>query len=76
MQPFREKSTQKTVNDLPFTLVNNPQILLALATLPCLGVLIIGRTLTYWLTQFGLASEEIFRGIQLPVLDPDPQGPL
>ena len=76
MQPFREKSTQKTVNDLPFTLVNNPQISLALATLPFLGVLIMGRTLTYWLMQFGMASEEIFRSVQLPVLDPDPHRPL
>lgn len=76
MQPFREKSPQKTVSDLPFTLVTNPQIWLAIATLPCLGLLIAGRTLTYWLTQFGLTSEEIFRGIQLPVLDPDPRRPL
>ncbi|MBX2864959.1 MAG: hypothetical protein KTR27_15515 [Leptolyngbyaceae cyanobacterium MAG.088] len=72
MQPFREKSTQKPVNNLPFTLVNNPQLGLALATIPCLTLLILGRTLTYWLVQFGMASEEIFRGIQLPVLDPDP----
>ena len=76
MQPFREKSTQKTVNNLPFTFVNNPQFALALATLPCLGLLIVGRTLSYWLTQFGMASEEIFRGIQLPTLDPDPRRPL
>ena len=76
MQPFREKSTQKTVNNLLFTLVNNPQLGLALATLPFLGLLIIGRTLTYWLSQFGLASEEVFRGIQLPVLDPAPRRPL
>ncbi|MBE9069195.1 hypothetical protein IQ260_21345 [Leptolyngbya cf. ectocarpi LEGE 11479] len=76
MQPFREKSTQKAAHELPFMLVDNPQIWLAVATLPCLGILITGRTLTYWLTQFGLASEEIFRGIQLPVLDPDPKRPL
>jgi hypothetical protein len=76
MQPFREKSTQKLVNTLPFTLVNNPKIGLALATLPLLGLLLLGRTLTYWLMQFGMASEEIFRGIQLPVLDPDPDRPL
>ncbi|MEM9976389.1 MAG: hypothetical protein AAF151_18470 [Cyanobacteria bacterium J06656_5] len=76
MQPFREKNTQNTVNDLPFTLIYNPQIALALATLPCLALLIVGHTLSYWLMQFGLASEEIFRGIQLPVLDPDPQRPL
>ena len=76
MQPFREKSTQKTINNLPFTLVNNPQLGLALATIPCLGLLVVGRTLTYWLTQFGLASEEVFRVIQLPVLDPDPRRPL
>ncbi|MEM9265937.1 MAG: hypothetical protein AAGA46_10480 [Cyanobacteria bacterium P01_F01_bin.13] len=75
MQPFREKSTQKVANDLPFTLVNNSQIGLALATLPFLSVLIVGHALTYWLTQFGMASEEIFRGIQLPVLDPDPRRP-
>ncbi|MGD1856764.1 MAG: hypothetical protein ACFB2W_21220 [Leptolyngbyaceae cyanobacterium] len=72
MQPFREKATQKTAGDMPFTLVNNPQLGLALATLPFLGLLIISHTLTYWLMQFGLASEEIFRSIQLPVLDPDP----
>jgi hypothetical protein len=76
MQPFREKSTSKTVNPLPLTLVSNPQIALALATLPFLALLIMGRTLTYWLMQFGMASEEIFRGIQLPVLDPDPHRPL
>lgn len=76
MQPFREKSTQKAVNNLPFTLINNPQIGLALATLPCLGLLILGRTLTYWLMQFGMASEEIFRGVQLPILDTDPHRPL
>ncbi|MEM9807016.1 MAG: hypothetical protein AAF959_17255 [Cyanobacteria bacterium P01_D01_bin.56] len=76
MQPFREKSTPKTVSDLPQTLTNNPQLWLALATLPCLGLLVAGRTVTYWLTQFGLASEEIFRGIQLPVIDPHSQKPL
>ncbi|MEM8611679.1 MAG: hypothetical protein AAGF93_06645 [Cyanobacteria bacterium P01_H01_bin.105] len=76
MQPFREKSTPKTVNDLPFTLVNNPQIGLALATLPFVGLLLVGRILSYWLMQFGMASEEIFRGTQLPVLDPDPRRPL
>ncbi len=76
MQPFREKTTQKNVNDLSFTLINNPQIGLALATLPFLGLLVTGHILTYWLTQFGMASEEIFRGIQLPVLDPDPRQPL
>ncbi|MEM6255122.1 MAG: hypothetical protein AAF821_19580 [Cyanobacteria bacterium P01_D01_bin.156] len=70
MQPFREQKTSKTVNSLPKTLMYNPQVWLALATLPCLGILITGRTVTYWLTQFGLASEEIFRGIQLPVIDP------
>ena len=76
MQPFREKSTPKTVNDLPLTLIKNPQIVLAVATLPFLGILLVGNTLTYWLTQFGMASEEIFRSIQLPILDPDPQRPL
>ncbi|ESA35774.1 hypothetical protein N836_01090 [Leptolyngbya sp. Heron Island J] len=76
MQPFREKTTQQPVNNLPFTLIANPQIGLALATLPCLGLLILGRTLTYGLVQFGMASEEIFRGIQLPVLDADPHRPL
>ncbi|MEA5464466.1 hypothetical protein [Leptothoe sp. PORK10 BA2] len=76
MQPFREKTPPKTFNDLPFTLIYNPQIGLALATLPCLGLLIIGHSLSYWLMQFGLASEEIFRGIQLPVLDPNHQRPL
>ena len=76
MQPFREKSTQKIVNDLPLTMAASPQLWLALATLPCLGLLIVGRTLTYWLTQFGMASEEIFRGVQLPNLDPDPRRPL
>lgn len=69
MQPFREESTPKTDSIPQLTLITNPQILLAVATLPCLGLLIAGRTVTYWLTQFGLASEEIFRGIQLPVLD-------
>ena len=73
MQPFREKSTPTTASSPQQTLINNPQIWLALATLPCLGLLIAGRTVTYWLTQFGLASEEIFRGIQLPVIDPDLQ---
>ena len=76
MQPFREKSTPKTVSDLPFILIKNPQIGLAVATLPFLGILLVGHTLTYWLMQFGMASEEIFRSIQLPVLDPDPQRPL
>ncbi len=76
MQPFREKSTQKPVNNLSFTLVNNPKLGLALATFPCLGLLIVGRALTYWLMQFGMASEEVFRGIQLPVLDADPHRPL
>ncbi len=76
MQPFRENSTQTIANDLPFTLVNNPKIILALATLPFLSVLVVGHVLTYWLMQFGMASEEIFRGIQLPVLDPDPYKPL
>ena len=76
MQPFREKKTQKPLNTLPFASVINPQIGLALATLPCLGLLILGRTLTFGLVQFGMASEEIFRGIQLPVLDPDPHRPL
>ena len=76
MQPFRENSTQETVTNIPFTLVNNPQITLALATLPFVGLLIVGRTASYWLVQFGKASEEIFRGIQLPVLDPDPHRPL
>ncbi|NEQ50350.1 MAG: hypothetical protein F6K11_09495 [Leptolyngbya sp. SIO3F4] len=60
---------------MPFTLINNPQIGLALATLPFLGILIVGHTLTYWLMQFGMASEEIFRSIQLPILDPDPRRP-
>lgn len=76
MQPFREKSAQKPADTLPFTLVNNPQIGLALATVPCLGLLVVGHTLTYWLMQFGMASEEIFRGIQLPVLETDPHRPL
>lgn len=76
MQPFRENSAPKTVSDLPQTLLSNPQLWLALATLPCLGLLVAGRTVTYWLTQFGLASEEIFRGIQLPVIDPQSQKPL
>ncbi|WP_250564975.1 hypothetical protein [Adonisia turfae] len=76
MQPFREKYTPETVTPLPLPLVSNPQIALALATLPFLAFLIMGRTLTYWLMQFGMASEEIFRGIQLPVLDADPHRPL
>ncbi|MEO0870061.1 MAG: hypothetical protein AAFY17_16850, partial [Cyanobacteria bacterium J06642_11] len=49
MQPFREKSAPKTVSNIPNTLINDPQIWLALATLPCLGVLIAGRTITYGL---------------------------
>ncbi|NEP60078.1 MAG: hypothetical protein F6K31_24245 [Symploca sp. SIO2G7] len=76
MQPFREKSTQKSTIDLPFTIVNDPKLWLAFATLPCLGLLIVGSTVTYWLTQLGMASEEIFRGIQLPVLDLNSQRPL
>lgn len=76
MQPFREESTPKTDSIPQLSLINNPQILLAVATLPCLGLLIAGRTVTYWLTQFGLASEEIFRGIQLPVLDIQSDKPL
>ncbi|MEM9152853.1 MAG: hypothetical protein AAGB19_20700 [Cyanobacteria bacterium P01_F01_bin.3] len=75
MQPFREKNTPKAASNPPFTLVNNPQIGLALVSLPFLGLLIVGRTLAYWLMQFGMASEEIFRGIQLPVLESDPDKP-
>ena len=73
MQPFREQSPQKVDSIPQLTLITNPQILLAMATLPCLGLLIAGHTITYWLHQFGLASEEIFRGIQLPVLDTNGQ---
>ena len=76
MQPFREKVAEKTVSDLPFVLTKNPQIGLALATVPFLGLLIVGHTLSYWLIQFGMASEEMFRGIQLPNLNPGPHRPL
>lgn len=71
MQLFREKTSDSPTQVRHDSLqLGSPQLWLSVATLPCLSLLILGRTLTYGLTQFGMASEEVFRGIQLPIIDP------
>lgn len=43
-------------------------LLVSLATIPFLGVLVIGQMLNRQVQELGVASEELFRGDRLPLL--------
>ena len=68
MQPFRADSDENRRPALP-QLSIAPEWLVGLATIPCLGGLVFARTAQNWLIQLGVASEEVFRGQRLPVLN-------
>lgn len=69
MQPFRSSSAEINVPTVPIEGVKS-EVLVSLATVPCLGILILGRTAIHWIHQLGVASEEVFRGERLPVITP------
>lgn len=50
--------------------VNPANLLLSLATAPVLVALVGGRTVTHLILEISRASEEVFRGDRLPILDP------
>jgi hypothetical protein len=67
MQAFRSPLDQ--INwKIPLIEDAKPELIVGLATIPCLGLILCGRTLSHWVTQLGVASEEVFRGERLPVL--------
>ena len=52
-----------------FDLPGNPTLWLSLATIPLLLFLLSTKALFDLMQQFGLASEELFRGDRLPVIN-------
>ncbi len=52
-----------------FDLPGNPTLWLSLATVPLLVFLLSGKALFDLMQQLGLASEELFRGDRLPILN-------
>ena len=67
MQPFRSKSDEVKLSS-PLAIKVEADVLVSLATIPLLGALSCGRAINRWIIELGLASEEIFRGERLPVL--------
>lgn len=66
--------SQNQDDELNFAFFSIAQsLLLNMGTSSLLGVLVAQKTVTETLTNLGQASEEIFRGDRLPVLDfPEP----
>ncbi|MEO1401059.1 MAG: hypothetical protein AAFV72_07335 [Cyanobacteria bacterium J06635_1] len=71
MQPFRAESDKFKLQRPP-ELPIAPEWLVGLATVPLLGGLVLAHTAQHWLIQVGVASEELFRGERLPVLNVPP----
>lgn len=68
MQPFRAESDKFRLQKLP-ELPISPEWLVGLATVPLLGGLVMAHAAQDWLIQLGVASEELFRGERLPILN-------
>lgn len=67
MQSFREPATSKRPS-LSISLPIAVELSISLGTLPLLAILTSGKALAFGLSQLGEASEELFRGEQLPTL--------
>ncbi|MEL6814498.1 MAG: hypothetical protein AAFP03_06760 [Cyanobacteria bacterium J06598_3] len=67
MQSFREPATSKRPS-LNISLPIAVELTISLGTLPLLAILTSSRALSFGLGQLGNASEELFRGQQLPTL--------
>lgn len=65
---------QNPDDELNFALFSIPQsLIMQMGTSSLLGLLVAQKTATETLTTLGKASEELFRGDRLPVLDfPEP----
>jgi hypothetical protein len=50
--------------------ISPANLLLSLATAPVLVALVGGRTVTNFILEISRASEEVFRGDRLPIIDP------
>lgn len=67
MQSFREPTASKHPS-LSLSLPIAVELTIGLGTLPLLAILASSRALSFGLLQLGNASEELFRGEQLPTL--------
>ncbi|MEL7329404.1 MAG: hypothetical protein AAGJ69_06125 [Cyanobacteria bacterium J06559_1] len=67
MQSFREPEASKRPS-LGISLPIAIELTIGLSTLPMLAILTSSRVLSFGLLQLGHASEELFRGEQLPTL--------
>ncbi|MEM9089098.1 MAG: hypothetical protein AAGC93_10175 [Cyanobacteria bacterium P01_F01_bin.53] len=67
MKSFREP-TANTLPPLSISLPIAVDLTVSLGTMPLLVLLTSGRAITSGLAELGAASEEVFRGEQLPVL--------
>jgi hypothetical protein len=74
MQPFRSRSDQ-ILTSPTVGLALQPEWLVSAATVPLVSALVISRALSHVMIQMGMASEEIFRGVRLPVLVVAPTPP-
>lgn len=64
--PFERDRTPPSID---FDLPGNPTLWLSLATIPLLLFLLSAKALFDLMQQLGLASEELFRGDRLPIIN-------